>query len=172
MAYKYPRGAKSPNAVIADVIVTVSWIDALFDMMLPHVLFPIPFGVPVSQVDPVLYKKYNKFRDDVIRKMSYRQKVDMFFAVVDIGDVKFGDNKPVTQKQIKMLFVYYGEFRNKIAHSPVVMSIPSRNKLPDDSIAVEFFYDGYERFHKAFKVIKPVMDSVEKSMFNRKNHGK
>jgi hypothetical protein len=166
MAYKYPRGAKSPNAIIADVIATVSWVDTLLDMKLPHMFFPIPMGSPVDQVDKVMYRKYNKFRDDVIRKMSYRQKVDMFFAVVDINDLKFGD-KLITQKQIKMLFIYYGEFRNKIAHSPVVAVIPNRHKLPDDSIAVEFFYDGYEQFHKAYKVIKPVMNNVEKSMSGR-----
>lgn len=166
MAYKYPRGAKSPNSIIADVIATVSWIDSLFDMKLPHILFPIPMDVSINQIDKVMYKRYNKFRDDVILKMSYRQKVDMFFAIADIQDLKFGD-ETITQKQIKMLFVYYGEFRNKIAHSPVVAVIPNRHKLPDDSIAVEFFYNGYERFHKAYRVIKPVMDNVEKSMFGR-----
>ena len=115
MAYRYPKGAKSSATIVVDVIATVSWVDFLLDMKLPHIMFPIDFSKTPKE-NGELYKKYDKFHRDVIQKMSYRQKVDMFFALADVSNLKIGDETIKT----KTLFLAMGEFRNQIAHNPVV----------------------------------------------------
>lgn len=114
MAYKYPKGAKSSATIVVDVIGTVSWIDFLLDIKLPHLIFPIDFSKTPNE-NGEQYKRYEKFHKDVVQKMSYRQKVDMFFALVDITNVKIGE----TTFKTKTLFLALGDFRNQIVRLPI-----------------------------------------------------
>lgn len=158
MAYKYPKGAKSSATIIVDVIATVSWVDFLLDVKLPHLIFPIDFSKTPNE-NGKQYKRYEKFHKDVVQKMSYRQKVDMYFALVEVTDLKIGNETIKT----KTLFLGLGEFRNQIAHNPVMTLVKSKKGLPEDSVGYEVFYKRYETFHRAYKLIEPILKDLEKS---------
>ena len=148
MAYRYPKGAKTPTAIVTDVIATVAWIDFLLDMKLPHILFPINMS-KTTKDNGELYKKYKKFHDDVIQKMSYRQKIDMFFALSDIDDLKINGKVIKINGKIfktKRLFLFLGEFRNKIAHNPAMSLMVAKKKLSTDSVGYKIFYEQYDFF--------------------------
>lgn len=159
MAYRYPKGAKSSATIVVDVIATVSWVDFLLDMKLPHIMFPIDFGKTPKE-NGELYKKYDKFHKDVVQKMSYRQKVDMFFALVDVSNLKIGDETIKT----KTLFLDMGEFRNQIAHNPVMTLVKSKKGLPKNSVGYEVFYKRYETFDRTYKLLEPMLNDLEKSL--------
>lgn len=159
MAYRYPKGAKTPTAIVTDVIATVAWIDFLLDIKLPHILFPIDMNKSAKD-NGELYKKYEKFHDDVIQKMSYRQKIDMFFALSNIEDLKINGKILKT----KRLFLLLGEFRNKIAHNPAMSLMIAKKKLSTDSVGYKMFYKQYENFHKLYKILEPIIDQLEKSL--------
>ncbi len=159
MAYKYPKGAKSSATIVVDVIGTVSWIDFLLDIKLPHLIFPIDFSKTPNE-NGEQYKRYEKFHKDVVQKMSYRQKVDMFFALVDVSNLKIGD----TVFKTKTLFLALGDFRNQIAHNPVMTLVKSKKGLPENSVGNMVFYERYETFHKTYKLLEPMLKDLEKSL--------
>jgi hypothetical protein len=159
MAYKYPKGAKSSATIVVDVIGTVSWVDFLLDIKLPHILFPIDFSKTPTE-NGELYKKYEKFHKDVVQKMSYRQKVDMFFALADVTNITIGEKTIKT----KTLFLALGDFRNQIAHNPVMTLVKSKRGLTEDSVGYKVFYEQYDTFHKTYKLLEPMLKDLEKSL--------
>jgi len=159
MAYKYPKGAKSSATIVVDVIGTVSWVDFLLDVKLPHIIFPIDFSKTPNE-NGEQYKKYDKFHKDVVQKMSYRQKVDMFFALAEVTDLKIGKKTIKT----KTLFLALGEFRNQIAHNPVMTLVKSKKGLTESSVGYKVFYEQYDTFHKTYKLLEPMLKDLEKSL--------
>ncbi len=159
MAYKYPKGAKSSATIVVDVIATVSWVDFLLDIKLPHIIFPIDFSKTPNE-NGELYKRYEKFHNDVVKKMSYRQKVDMFFALADVSNLEVGKKTIKT----KTLFLALGDFRNQIAHNPVMTLVKSKKGLPENSVGYKVFYEQYDTFHKTYKLLEPMLKDLEKSL--------
>lgn len=62
------------DAIITDVIATMSWIDFLLGLTLSHAAFPVKLDEPVSAQED-LHKRFDKYHNDFIDKLSYRQKI-------------------------------------------------------------------------------------------------
>lgn len=156
MGYKYPKGAKNVDSVIADVVSTVAWIDLVLQLKLTHIKYPLKMSSRVSEVSAV-FEKFQDYSMNHVAKLSYREKIDEFFKIVRFSDKQY-------RKGIKTLMMKLGEIRNKVAHNAAISLADDKLNLADDTVAAHIINEQYELFNEIFKRVEPFIAQLEKSM--------
>ena len=156
MAYKYPDGAKTTDSIIADVISTVAWIDFVLQLKLAHIAFPIKFGDKVDK-NPEQFKDFFEYSNEYIAKISYRGKIDMFFALA-----KFNDSQ--LRKGFKTLMIELGKIRNDIAHNAAIGLISNDIDLGHDNVGAKIISEKYKLFNDIFTRLESFVEQLEESM--------
>ncbi len=157
MAYKYPDGAKTVDGIVTDIIATTAWVDLIIGLRLAHVAFPVNMTDAVG-TNQNIERKFLSYHKDIIEKMTYRQKVDMLFALVDINsDEQY-------RKDIKTLCIALGEIRNKTAHNMAISLIPDDFDLAKESVGSDLINTNYKAYNLAFKGVKGFIEELERGM--------
>jgi hypothetical protein len=158
LAYKYPQGADTADSIIADIVATVAWIDLIIGLKLAHVAFPIHLNEPKS-ISAQLGKRFMSYYEKIIDKMSYRQKIDMFFELIEFK------NDEQTRKEFKTLFIQLGKIRNKAGHNIALSLMPNDLSLiKKDSVGEKVINDNYKLFNKIFSKLEKFIENIENSM--------
>ena len=157
MAYKYPGGAKTVDGIITDIIATTAWVDLIIGLRLAHVAFPINMTDVVGR-NQKIERKFFGYHKDIIEKMTYRQKVDMLFALVDINsDEEY-------RKDLKTLCIALGEIRNKTAHNMAISLIPDDFDLARENVGSDIINTNYKAYNLAFEHVKVFIEELEHGM--------
>ena len=157
MAYKYPKGTSNVDSIIADIVATTAWVDFVIGLKLAHIAFPINLNEPASE-NQSLFQKFFKYHEDIISKMTYRQKIDHFFALVEIN----GDDQ--MQKAYKTMAIKLGEIRNTVAHNLAVSLIPADFDLSKNNVGANIINEQYDLFNQIFARLDQFIEGLEESM--------
>lgn len=156
MAYKYPDGAHNVDGIIADIVATVAWTDLIIQLKLAHMAFPIKLNSKASD-NPELFKKFQDYSEKYLARLGYREKLDMFFSLVEFQDEQL-------RKDMKTIMIKLGEIRNIVAHNAALNLADNKLNLKTDSVGAHIINEKYTMFNEIFKRVGPFIAQIEKSM--------
>lgn len=156
MGYKYPDGTKDVDSIIADVIATVAWVDLVVQLQLAHMAFPIKMNSRADE-DHELFSRFQNYSSKYLANLTYREKLDMFFALVEFEDKQL-------RKDMKTIMIELGKIRNDVAHNAAISLIDNKLDLERDTVGAHIINKKYELFNEIFKRVEPFIIQLEKSM--------